>query len=104
MTVTYEQVREWVLELPGGREVIVAEWGHSQTLRVGDKVLAMGAEGAGELSVKASREMQAELLDNFPEVYEKAPYVGRFGWVRVNLDRVDEGGLRDLGEAAWGRP
>ncbi|HEY1179001.1 MAG TPA: MmcQ/YjbR family DNA-binding protein [Phytomonospora sp.] len=103
MTVTYEQVREWVLELPGGREVIVAEWGHSQTLRVGDKVLAMGAEGAGELSVKASREMQAELLANFPEVYEKAPYVGRFGWVRVDLSRVDPDELRDLVEDAWRR-
>ena len=103
MTITYEQVREWVLDLPGGREVVVAEWGHSQTLRVGDKVLAMGAEGSGQLSVKASREMQAELLANFPEAYEKAPYVGRFGWVRVNLANVDEGELRDLVEDAWRR-
>ncbi|MEV0648353.1 MmcQ/YjbR family DNA-binding protein [Phytomonospora sp. NPDC050363] len=102
MTVTYEQVREWVLELPGGREVHVAEWGHP-TLRVGDKILAMGQEGGTELSVKAGRQEQAELLAASPEVYEKAAYVGRFGWVRVDLEKVDPGELRDLVEEAWRR-
>ena len=36
MAVTYEQVRDWVLALPGGCEVMVESWGHP-TLRVGDK-------------------------------------------------------------------
>jgi hypothetical protein len=36
MAVTYEQVRDRALALPGGREVMVEAWGHP-TLRVGDK-------------------------------------------------------------------
>ena len=42
MAVTYAQVRDWVLALPGGCEVMVESWGHP-TLRVGDKMFAGGA-------------------------------------------------------------
>ena len=44
MSVTYEQVRDWVLALPGGAEVFVENWGH-HTLRYGDKMFA-GGDGA----------------------------------------------------------
>ena len=45
MAVKYEQVREWVLALPGGEEVMVEEWGHP-TLRVNNKMFASGMSGS----------------------------------------------------------
>lgn len=96
----YEDVRDWVLALPGCREVYVGEWGRF-TLRVGDKVLVLGHEGERAVTVKAGREEQASLLERDPEAYSKAPYVGRFGWVRVDLDKADPDELRELVEDAW---
>lgn len=117
MAVTYEQLREWVLALPGTREVFVEEWGHP-TLRYGDKMFASGQTGSPYASVKASPEEQAELLAAAPEVCEssvrsgavggavgreKAAYVGRYGWVRVNLAAADPDELRGLVLEAWRR-
>jgi len=102
MAVTYEQVRDWVLALPGTREVMVEEWGHP-TLRVGDKMFASGMPGGDTLSVKASKEEQADLVAATPETYAVAAYVGRFGWVRVQLSTVDADELRDLVIEAWRR-
>ena len=65
MAVTYEQVRDWVLALPGGCEVMVESWGHP-TLRVGDKMIAGGGPDSPTMSVKASKEDQAELIASAP--------------------------------------
>ena len=100
MAVTYEQVRDWVLALPGGREVMVEAWGHP-TLRVGDKMIAGGGPDSPTMSVKASKEDQAELIAAAPETYAIAEYVGRYGWVRVTLATADEGELRRIVEDAW---
>ena len=102
MAVTYEQVRDWVLALPGGREVMVESWGHP-TLRIGDKMIAGGAPDAPTMSIKASTEDQAELIAGAPETYEIAGYVGRFGWVRVTLATADPGEIRRIVEDAWRR-
>jgi hypothetical protein len=102
MAVTYEQVRDWVLALPGGAEVMVEEWGHP-TLRVGDKMFAAGAPGSPTMSVKATKEEQAALLAATPDVYSSAAYVGRFGWVEVVLAEVDPEELRELIVEAWRR-
>lgn len=102
MAVAYEQVKDWVLALPGCAEVMVEEWGHP-TLRVGDKMFASGQPGSTTMTVKATREEQASLLAEAPEVYSMAAYVGRFGWVQVDLDRVDAGELRELIVEAWRR-
>ena len=102
MAATYEQVRDWVLALPGGREVMVESWGHP-TLRVGDKMFAAGAPDSPSMSVKASLTDQAELVATQPEVYEIAAYTGRYGWVRVDLTKVDAQELHDLVVDAWRR-
>jgi hypothetical protein len=102
VTVTYEQVREWVLALPGTSEVVVESWGHP-TLRYGDKMFASGSPESAYASVKASLEDQAELISGAPDVYEKAAYTGRFGWVRVDLTRADPGELRKVVTEAWRR-
>ena len=102
MAVTYEQVRDWVLALPGGQEVMVESWGHP-TLRIGDKMIAGGAPDSPTMSIKASREDQAELIAGAPETYAIADYVGRYGWVRVTLATADPGEIRRIVEDAWRR-
>ena len=102
MAVTYEQLKEWVLALPGCQEVHVDGWGHP-TLRYGDKMFAAGSPESTHASVKATLEEQAELIAAAPEVYEKAAYTGRFGWVRVDLTRVDPAELRQVVTEAWRR-
>ncbi len=102
MAVTYAQVREWVLALPGGREVMVERWGHP-TFRVGDRMFATGAPDSPTMSVKASREEQAELVAADPATYAVAAYVGRFGWVRVTLAAADPDELHGLVVEAWRR-
>ncbi|HET8659895.1 MAG TPA: MmcQ/YjbR family DNA-binding protein [Micromonosporaceae bacterium] len=102
MGVSYEQVRDWVLGLPGGCEVMVEAWGHP-TLRVGDKMFASGGPGLPTMSLKATREEQEILVTEQPETFSVAGYVGRFGWVEVQLSTVDEDELRDLVVQAWRR-
>jgi hypothetical protein len=102
MAATYEQMRDWVLALPGTQEVVVESWGHP-TLRYGDKMFAAGSPESTHASVKASLEDQAELIAGAPEVYEKAAYTGRFGWVRVDLTKVDPDELRTVLTEAWRR-
>ena len=54
-------------------------------------------------SVKASLDDQAELLAGAPDTYSKAAYVGRFGWVRVDLTKADPAELRRIVVDAWRR-
>ena len=102
MTVSYADLKQWVLALPGTREVFVERW-NEFTLRYGEKVFVIGDPDSAYASVKASVEEQAELLASAPEVYQKAAYVGRYGWVRVDLARADPGELRGVVEDAWRR-
>jgi hypothetical protein len=55
------------------------------------------------VSIKASLEQQAELLEMDPLTFAKSAYVGRFGWVTVDLERVDRGLLESLLRDAWRR-
>lgn len=102
MAVKYEQVRDWVLALPGGAEVMVAEWGHP-TLRVNDKMFASGMSGSKTMTVKASKEEQQALIAEAPDVFSIAAYVGRFGWVQVDLSKVGKRELHELVIEAWRR-
>jgi hypothetical protein len=99
--VTYEEFIAMGLALPHAREQVT--WGTDHTLRVGERMFAVGAPDSGRVSVKATRSDQAELIAIDPETFAVAPYVGRFGWVRITLDRVDPGELRELLTEAWRR-
>ena len=66
-------------------------------------MFASGSPESPTLSVKASKEEQAELVAARPETFSVAPYVGRFGWVLVDLSRVDAPELRELLLEAWRR-
>jgi hypothetical protein len=99
--VTFEEFAGIALELPQAHERIT--WGSEHTFRVGEKIFAMGAPEGAHVSLKASREDQAELTAADPETFSPAPYVGRFGWVRVALDRADPQELAELVTEAWRR-
>jgi hypothetical protein len=97
---TYADAQRVVADLPGGEEVFVAEWGHP-TFRVRNKMFASGTPEGPTMTVKASREDQAELVAGRPETFSVAPYVGRYGWVQVRLSNVDGTELRELLVEAW---
>jgi hypothetical protein len=99
MTATFDDVRRIALGLPETEEVLT--WGTDVTFRVRSKILAIGADGSSRVSIKSTPFVQAELIDRDPETFAKAAYVGRFGWVTVDLDRVDAGELESLLRAAW---
>ncbi len=102
MAVTYDQMKKWVLALPGTSEAFVERWGEF-TLRCGEKILVIGDPSSSFASVKASVEDQGELLATAPGTYEKAAYVGRYGWVRVNLRKATAAELRPVVDDAWRR-
>jgi hypothetical protein len=99
--MTYDDVRKIALGLPQVEEKLT--WESDLTLRVRDKIFAIGGEGADHVSIKASLEQQAELLEMDPRTFAKSAYVGRFGWVTVDLGRVDPGLLESLLRDAWRR-
>lgn len=96
---TFDDVRSMAMALPETEEIVT--WDVDITFRVRKKIFAIGGEGAEAISVKASMDQQADLLDLDPETFRSAPYVGRFGWVTVDLARVDPGMLEDLLRSAW---
>lgn len=87
------------MALPEVEEILT--WETDITFRVRKKIFAIGGEGADRISVKATPAGQAELLDLDPETFAKAAYVGRFGWVTVDLSRVDPALLESLLRDAW---
>ena len=98
MSVTYAKVREWVLALPGTQETFVDRWSE-YALRAGEKIIVIGDPKSAYATVKASVQDQAELITD--DAYEKAAYVGRYGWVRVSLKQADAKTLRKVVEDAW---
>jgi hypothetical protein len=52
-------------------------------------------------SVKATREEQAALIAAAPETFGVPAYVGRHGWVSIQLATVDPAELGELMVEAW---
>jgi hypothetical protein len=98
---TFDDVRRIALALPEAEERLT--WEVDVTFRVRDKIFAMAGEDGSHASIKASPERQAELVDLDPETFAPSAYVGRFGWVTVDLARVDAPLLEDLIRDAWRR-
>ena len=96
---TFDDVRQISLALPEVEEHVT--WGTDINFRVRNKMFVIGGEGSDGVSLKASRDAQADLIDLDPETFSFAPYVGRFGWVNVDLARVDRALLEKLLHDAW---
>jgi hypothetical protein len=99
--VTFADVRRISLSLPEAEEKLT--WGADITFRVRDRIFAIGGEGATHVSIKATLDEQAELLEMDPVTFAKSAYVGRFGWVTVDVDRVHPALLESLLRSAWRR-
>jgi hypothetical protein len=93
-----EVLREFALALPETEER--ETWGRP-TFRVRDKIFAMLADDGASASVKATKDEQTALLAEEPEIFSFPAYVGRHGWVGVDLARVDADHLRELITDAW---
>jgi len=97
--VTFDEVRGLAMAMPEATERLA--WEAETTWRVRDKIFAMGTAESGTVSVKATREDQAELVASRPEAYAKSPYVGRFGWVSVALAEVEPDEFAELLVESW---
>jgi hypothetical protein len=96
---TFDDVRAIAMALPQAEEKLT--WETDVTFRVRDKIFVMGADGSDGISVKASLDTQADLIDLDPATFSPSPYVGRFGWVSVQLARIDRALLEKLIRDAW---
>ena len=104
--MTLDELRAFCLDLPGAHEK--ETWGDAEhagdvTFRVNDRIFVITGPAGGSASIRTTVDEQAELLDTFPGVFRSAPYVGRFGWVVVDLDAADDELLRGIIEGAWRR-
>ncbi|GLY79792.1 MmcQ/YjbR family DNA-binding protein [Actinoallomurus iriomotensis] len=93
-----EALRAIALALPEAHER--ETWGNA-TFRVREKIFVIMAADGTSASVKATKDEQTALLAEDPETFTHPAYVGRHGWVGVDVARVGEEHLRELVTEAW---
>jgi hypothetical protein len=98
--MTTEKVRSLALAMPGAAEV--EAWGHA-TFRVEGKIFVGLDEDARTANLKTSADEQAALVGSDPDAFELAPRVGRHGWTRVRVGKIDAEQMRELIVEAWRR-
>jgi len=96
--INSDDVRKAALSLPEAEERLT--WGEA-TFRVRDKIFCTLSEASGQAGIKASLDEQAALVALDPQSFSVAHYVGRFGWVSVDLTFVDPDDMVDLIIEAW---
>jgi hypothetical protein len=96
---TFDDVRRISMALPEAEEILT--WETDVTFRVHSKIFAIGGDGADHVSIKATPLVQADLIDRDPKTFAPAAYVGRFGWITVDLARIDGPELEQLIRQAW---
>ena len=107
--MTIDELRALCLSLPGTHEKETwgdAEHGGDVTFRVKDKIYLITGPDGGGATIRTSIEQQADLIAAFPGSVKVAAYVGRFGWIHVELegpDALDGEIVRDVVRSAWRR-
>jgi hypothetical protein len=96
---SFDDVRRIAMALPEAEEILT--WETDVTFRVRRKIFAIGGDGGDHASIKAGLATQADLVYRDPVTFAPAPYVGRYGWLSVDLTRVDEHELEGLLREAW---
>ena len=96
---TFADVRAIAMALPEAEEILT--WETDVTFRVRAKIFVIGGDGSDSISIKATPAVQAELIERDPATFRPSAYVGRFGWVTANLERIDDELLRSLILEAW---
>ena len=95
---TGDELRSIALTLPETEER--ETWGHP-TFRVRDKMFASMSDDGTTATVKATPEEQKALIAEDPETFTYPAYVGRHGWVGVDVTRIGPAHLRELVTEAW---
>jgi hypothetical protein len=90
--------RALALSLPDAIEK--EAWGHP-TFRVRDKMFATMATDGSTVSVKSTHDEQRALTEMQPDTFSVPAYVGKHGWIGIQLDRVDPEELSELVTEAW---
>ena len=96
--VTADELRQVALSLPEAEER--ETWGHP-TFRVRDKMFATLSDDGQQAGVKTTKQEQSALIATAPETFGIPDYVGRHGWVSVQLATADPAELRELLVEAW---
>jgi hypothetical protein len=104
--MTIDELRAFCLTLDGTHEK--ETWGDADhagdvTFRVRDKIYLITGQLGGGATIRTDKAQQADLLGSFPEAVTVAPYVGRFGWVNVDLDALHPEIVRGIILSAWRR-
>jgi hypothetical protein len=104
--IDIDELRAFCLALPETHEQ--ETWGDAEhagdvTFRVRGKIYLITGQEGGRASIRTDRDQQADLLAAFPDAVSVAPYVGRFGWVSVRLDKLDPTIVREVIVSAWRR-
>lgn len=93
-----QRVRKMCLALPGAWEKL----SHGEpTFFAGKRVFAMFSnnhhnDGHVAVLIPCAPGMQATLIKTDPKKFYYPPYVGKAGWVGIELDRIDDGELASL--------
>lgn len=98
--MTDDQLRAIALGMPDAEER--ETWGHP-TFRVNDKIFVALGEDGTTARIKTSSDEQAALIADDPTTFGVSPYVGRHGWVEVQLQNADPDEVRELIVDAWRR-
>ena len=98
--VTFQQFRRLCLALPEAEEV--ETWGEA-TFRVRSRIFAMGSDSGDHVSVKASLDDQAGLVEMDPKTFSPSAFTGRFGWVSVRLAGIGPELAQRLVTNGWTR-
>ena len=96
--ITADQLRQVALSLPEAEER--ETWGHP-TFRVRDKLFATLSDDGRQAGVRTTKQEQSALIAADPETFGIPDYVGRHGWVSVQLATADPAELRELLVEAW---
>ena len=104
--MTHDELRAFCMSLPGTHEK--ETWGDAEhagdvTFRVNNKIYVMTGPDRGPASVRTTMEQQADLMAAFPGAVTSAAYVGRFGWVNIDLEALDPEVTREVILSAWRR-
>jgi hypothetical protein len=95
---TPQKVREIALGLPDAVEV--ETWGHP-TFQAGGHIFVGLDEDTKTANINATRETQAALVAERPDVFRISPRVGKSGWITINLADIPAHELRKLITRAW---
>jgi hypothetical protein len=96
--ITAAEFRRVALSLPEAEER--ETWGHP-TFRVRDKMFATLSDDGRQASAKATKQEQQALVAADPDTFGLPAYVGRHGWVSIQLATVDPEELGELLAEAW---